>query len=533
MPSSILVLGDARDFAERVHRNLGQLGFHVVPAPADPSAAFLVATDHRPDALLVDIAAPLAFLDVASRVRRTFDIPVVHLTERADDDRVELASRTEPDGYVDDVGNPRALAGALDVALRRRPRRHLADFVGGPLDPEGDRLAGLGAIAAAMAHEINNPLTWVVGNLALVIDTLHTVRTSVVPQPNHPAMPRNLHRNLEGALNQLERACEGAERIRRIVADLRDFSAPDEMEQRPVDVRGVLDTALRVCGNEIKHRATIVRDYQPVPPVEANQTRLGQVFLNLLVNAVQAIPAGRAEANEIRVRVYPDRELDGWVAIEIEDTGSGIPAEYVERVFDPFFTTRPFGEGRGMGLSVAHGLVKDHGGRIAVRSKMGLGSTFTVKLPAAPVREATEDFSVDVDPSVEGRRGRVVVVDDEPLVLDVLSKLIGTLHEVETFTSGSEAIERVVANDPPVDAILCDLMMPDTTGMDVYEAVRAKRPDLADRIVFVTGGAFTDRAMRFLAEVRNPRLEKPFEVRKLFAVLMRVVSEAGPDRHDL
>lgn len=511
---SVLLLGDEKVFFELVQLHLFRLGHAALPGPLDPARALDAALDRRPDLMAVDLAAPAAFVSAADEARRRLGIPVVHLTGRADDARIDAARATAPDSWVDDVGNPRELRAALEVALRHAGAPSRA------MDPRTDRLASLGAISAAMAHEINNPLTWVVGNLALAIDSLTEVRDLVAPRSGAPALPRGLATRLEGALRGLGHACEGAERIRRIVADLRDFSGPDELDRRPVDVRAVVDGALRVCGNELRHRATVVREFRDVPRVMGSPTQLGQVFLNLLVNAAQALPAGQADAHEILVRVF--QEGDQHVAVEVRDSGAGISSEHLDRIFEPFFTTRPLGEGRGMGLAVAHGIVQDHGGDIRVQSRVGDGSTFKVCLPIDPASLGRDDWT-DEGARLPMRRGRIVVVDDEPLVLDVVGRLLEGLHDVETYGGGDAALARLLGDGPPVDAVLCDLMMPDTPGMEVWARVREVDPALADRIVFVTGGAFTDVAMRFLQEVPNPRLEKPFEVGRLFAVIQRVV----------
>jgi signal transduction histidine kinase len=516
MPT-ILLLGEDPALAEDLRPSLARLGHGLHLAPARLPEAQRTAEDVRPDLVLADARCPTA-TDTARSLRRQLDVPFVLLAAGASDEDVERALAGEPDAYLD-VADERGLRGVLAVAMRMRLKGRVATP---PRAPAGgadgttraDRLAALGSITAALAHEINNPLTWVAGNLSLAIDALSQARGSV----EHVAAPRGLARALSLAISSLDHAVEGSDRIRRIVADLRDFSGPDELDRRPVDVRSLVDTALRISGNELRHRAMIQREYRDVPHVLANLTQLGQVFLNLLVNAAQAMPAGRAEQNRIRVRI--EQDVDGFVVVEVHDTGSGIAPEYLDRIFDPFFTTRPIGAGRGMGLSVAHGIVADHGGEIAVRSYVGVGSTFRVRLPPAPAEvEAVAD---EEDEFAPGRRGRVLVIDDEPLVLDVLGKLLAESHDVETCASGTMALERLT-QDPPFDAVLCDLMMPDMTGMDIYEQLARARPELIDRMVFITGGAFTERATSFLARVPNARLEKPFEVRKLFSVLRRVV----------
>ena len=231
-----------------------------------------------------------------------------------------------------------------------------------------DRMASIGTLAAGVAHEINNPLAYVVANLGFV-------REAVAELSHPPADPAGVLGSLGQALDD---ARDGAERVRRIVLDLKALSRSDETTL-PVDVRGALDAALAVAGHEIARRATLVRRLAPVPCVVANAGRLGQVFLNLLVNAAQAIPEGNPAGHEIRVATSTDAR--GRVVVEIADTGSGIPPEILERMFDPFFTTKPAGVGTGLGLAISRGIVAALGGEIQVESEVGAGSTFRVLLP--------------------------------------------------------------------------------------------------------------------------------------------------------
>jgi PAS domain S-box-containing protein len=193
-----------------------------------------------------------------------------------------------------------------------------------------ERMATVGTLAAGVAHEINNPLAFIMGQLELVTRQLRRWPAS---------------ESLESLLTTLGEARVGAERVRDIVRDLGTFSHPEERPVGPLDVLEVLDLSVRMAMGEIRHRAQLVRDYETVPDVLGDSSRLGQVFLNLLVNAAQAIPEGHVDRHEIRIRV---RAEAGWVVVEVRDTGQGIPAELLGRVFDPFFTTRPVGMGTGL-----------------------------------------------------------------------------------------------------------------------------------------------------------------------------------------
>jgi CheY-like chemotaxis protein len=273
--------------------------------------------------------------------------------------------------------------------------------------------------------------------------------------------------------------------------------------------------------NEIRHRAKLVKDFKDVPFAEGNESRLGQVFLNLIVNATQAIAEGHAEENEIRVTLSQDGT--GRIGVAVTDTGSGMPAEVQKRLFTPFFTTKPPGVGTGLGLSICHKIVASMGGRIEVDSEVGRGTTFWVWLRAAT--EGTVDRIPSTPPRPKAvRRGRILAVDDEPMILTALRKILSAEHEVFIAHNGAEALAELRRGER-YDVILCDLMMPELTGMDLHEELVRTAPDQARAMVFMTGGAFTARARQFMEEVPNVRVEKPFDADALLAVIDAQVSK--------
>jgi signal transduction histidine kinase len=225
-----------------------------------------------------------------------------------------------------------------------------------------ERLAEIGSLAAGVAHEINNPLAYVLANLDFLRSRLAT-----------PGADADLS-------EALEEARSGAERVRDVVRGLSAFSRPGTSARGPVDVSAQLQAALRLAANEIRHRARLETAIGPLPSVSATENELGQVFLNLLVNAAQAIPEGHAKENVIRVEASTDAR--GWARVEVRDTGAGMAPEVQRRIFEPFFTTKG-GSGTGLGLAIAHGIVTAAGGRIEVESQNGSGSTFRVFLPPA------------------------------------------------------------------------------------------------------------------------------------------------------
>jgi two-component system, NtrC family, sensor kinase len=231
-----------------------------------------------------------------------------------------------------------------------------------------DRLASVGRLAAGVGHEINNPLAYVISNLNYVHKELTRSQGTPTEEERQEVM------------TAIADAREGAERVRVIVQDLKTLSRPDDTASGLADLTTVVRSSMKIASHEIRRRARLVDALGELPPVQGNPARLGQVFLNLLINAAHAIPEGRAEENEIRVSA---REEEGRVTVEIRDTGCGIPQENLERIFDPFFTTKPVGEGTGLGLALCHSIITALGGGITVESELNRGTTFRVSLPTA------------------------------------------------------------------------------------------------------------------------------------------------------
>ena len=357
------------------------------------------------------------------------------------------------------------------------------------------RMASVGTLAAGVAHELNNPLMYVLSNL-------HLTREEIESCDEAPW--------LEHARQQLDEAIHGAVRMQNIVRDLKTFSRVDDEQRGDVDLQSVLESSINICWNEIRHRATLNRDFTKTPPVDANESRLGQVFLNLLINAAQAMPERGLSANRITVRTYTDEE--GWAVIEVIDNGTGIEPDRMNRVFEPFFTTKNVSEGTGLGLSICRSIIRDAGGTIEAQSELDRGTTFVVRLPASTRTEIPHTTQAPPT-ATPGARACVVVIDDEPLVGRSIRRALRG-HEVQVFTSGEEAIERL-CSDEPFDVVFCDLMMPEVSGMEVFARVSERCPDIASRFVFMTGGAFTPQAREFLKQTPLVCLEKPFELRQI------------------
>jgi PAS domain S-box-containing protein len=381
-----------------------------------------------------------------------------------------------------------------------------------------ERMASIGTLAAGVAHEINNPLAFVLSNLEFSQGALRAAIEDA------SAVPLEHRLRLRKTLEALSDASFGAARVRNIVRDLNTFSRGTDELGGPVDLVEVLETSIRMADNEIKHRARVVRSFGAVPHVSGQGGKLGQVFLNLLLNAAQAIPEGHASSNEVVISTRTDER--GRAVIEVRDTGAGIAPEVLPRILDPFFTTKSVGKGMGLGLSICHGIVSSLGGEIEVESKVGVGSTFRVILPSS-APEPRVAMPSSAPPAVG--EGRMLVVDDEPMFGWTMARMIDGSHEVVVETAARSALARIVAGER-FDVILCDLMMPDMTGMEFHDALRRDAPEQTARIVFTTGGAFTEAARSFLERVPNARLAKPFTKRELETIVASVVAQSSASR---
>ncbi len=380
---------------------------------------------------------------------------------------------------------------AADVSERQRMEARLA---------RADRMASIGTLAAGVAHEINNPLVYVTLGLELIERELSRMEKAATL--DDWVRVRAICKD----------AVAGAERVRTIVRDLRIFSRPAEEKVAPTDVEKVLESSISMALSHIRPRARLEREYGKLQPVLADESRLGQVFLNLLVNAAQAIPEGAPEKHRIVLRTREGEQ--GEAIIEVEDSGVGIEKWKLERIFEPFWTDKPVGVGTGLGLSIVHGIVAGMGGEITVRSEAGRGSTFRVSLPVRPARAEPPEERV---PAAESRtRPRMLLIDDEPNLGVTLTTGLREHADVVSVRSGREGI-KLLLEDGEFDLILCDLMMPDLTGMDVFEQVTQKRPGLRGRFVFTTGGAVTERARKFIEGAQ--RLDKPFRLEQVEALL--------------
>ncbi|HEX4454927.1 MAG TPA: ATP-binding protein [Kofleriaceae bacterium] len=358
----ILLIEDDADLSEALGDVLEESGHEVIRA-IDGEDGLRKLRETRPDIVVLDLMMPHVdgwqFRVAQRRDPALATTPVVVISASTS----PTAAAVDADLYLRKPLDAATLQQAIEDVLNVQRRRLQPAVIA-----QNERLAGIGTLAVGLAHEINNPLTYVILELANAVRLLRTVAADA-----NRATIDELGAHLHAAV-------EGAERIREITGAIRTFTRPADTAVRPIDVRTPLEAAVKMVMGEVRQRARLTTHYDDVPVVIANEGRLGQVFLNLLTNAAHAIPDGAPETNEIRIVAAADR--DGNLVVRISDTGVGIPTHLVGRVFEPFFSTKPVGEGMGLGLWISHNIVSGLGGSLTVSAESGR-TTFCVTLPRA------------------------------------------------------------------------------------------------------------------------------------------------------
>jgi PAS domain S-box-containing protein len=370
-----------------------------------------------------------------------------------------------------------------------------------------DRVMALGTLAASVAHEINNPLAYVLAQ-AEAADLEVDVLDGLMAKMQGPEVVA-ARAALERLKERLAPVRSGTARIAGITRDLRTFSRPEDSSLSPVDMRGVVLTVLKLMGKEVEARARLLLELQPTRPVMGNEARLVQVVLNLVVNAIQALPVGSVETNEVHLRTRDD---GAQVLLEVSDSGPGVPVADRDRIFEPFFTTKEIGKGTGLGLFVCRNIVQGLAGDVEVLDRPAGGALFRVTLPAAPAGPAPRAEPSPAAKAVMAAGRHVVLIEDDSMVARALTlQLRSAGYRVTAMTDGKEGLE-LLRTRPDADLVFCDLMMTGMTGMDLAEALASEAPDVAAKIVFMTGGAFLPRAREFVARHLERTVDKPFDI---------------------
>jgi len=353
---------------------------------------------------------------------------------------------------------------------------------------QSEKMSAIGQLVSGVAHELNNPLAGISAFAQLLL-----------AEKRFPPDQRTA----------AETIYSEARRASRIVQNLLTFARQHKAEKVPTEINQVLDDTLELRGYELRVRGIdIRREYdESLPDTMADAHQLQQVFLNLITNAEQAME--QRDGHHHRLTVRTRRNADS-IRIEVEDTGAGIPPNLIERIFNPFFTTKPTGSGTGLGLSISLGIVREHEGRIWAENPQQTGARFVVEIPITEARASGEHSVPTHVQTVGSDRLRVLVVDDEASVRVSLQRyLAGKGHEVETTASGEDALVRLKASK--YDAVIVDMRMPDLSGEQLFERLRSNDPSHAERVIFTTGDLVNEQMRRFLDGTGRPCVAKPFE----------------------
>ena len=361
---------------------------------------------------------------------------------------------------------------------------------------QAEKLAAIGELTAGITHELNNPLTAI------------TLYSQLLEKKTGDQKERNI----------LQKIRAQAQRASRIVRRLLDFARQNPAEKQPVEINKLLQQTVELLSYELRiHniRVETILD-EKLPPTLADPQQIQQVFINLIINAIQAMDGangGGTLALKTEQRSSGPKEI---IRIVVQDDGPGISQQIQRRIFDPFFTTKPQGKGTGLGLAVCHGIVSQHDGRIWAESKKGKGAAFFVELPVIPPEETARPAPPPKEPAgAPPGRPRILVIDDESSITDVLVRLLRRNgYAADGVLNGPDALEQLAQTE--YDLIICDLRMPEMGGGQVYEEATTRQPELADRFIFATGD-ITARHTGLLPE--NSYLQKPFDKETLLRVV--------------
>jgi signal transduction histidine kinase len=497
--------GDARLVAHYLRRN-DWYDTHLEHCDTLQAAIELLdASDY--DALLIDLGLPDS--DGVSTLERLREVakgaPIVVLTGRVDDDLGPRAISAGAEDFVPKGSGPDVLIRSIRLAVTRA--RHRREVVGYEARlTRAARLAALGRLAAGVAHEINNPVSFVSTNLDEV-----RLRLSPIVAANTDLA------DMSEIGEMLDECVEGMRRIRRITRDLGAFARVSSDAPMITNLNEVIRAAIKLTRNEARHVAQVTTQLLELPDITLDEGKMTQVFVNLILNALHAIEESSRPDHrlEIETRATPTE-----VIAVITDTGVGVPSNVIDSVFDPFFTTKAGDRGTGLGLAICRDTVRRHEGDLEIASEVGVGTTITVRLPrgSSPLNAKAREASPH--PPVATTRKRVLLVDDDPIIRRSLRRSLARVHDVEEAAGGREALEMLDGGDG-YDVILCDLMMPVMDGAAVLESLKQLRPDMVDRVIFVSGGAFTPSGQSVVAS-GHLVLDKPVDRTRLLAAIADV-----------
>jgi CheY-like chemotaxis protein/two-component sensor histidine kinase len=499
-PLRVMVVDDDREHREAISLTIEHWGDQVRSYEGAMQAIADLRKGPAPDVILLDLMMPhmdgWEFRLVQKKEPLWANIPIVAMSGVSS----AQAAVMDVDAFLEKPIAEQTLQQTLHRVVEAHARQQELARAG-----EVERLVSLGALLGGISHEINNPLSIVVGSVDLARGYLRRLALSA----GHSEAPL-----LAKSLQALENARGGADRVAAVVRSASLFATADLDHVETVDVHEILESSLQVASNEIRHAAHLVRDLDEVPPVQGNRARLGQVFLNLLLNAVEAIRDSGQRDHIIAVSTKRDER---FVLVTVSDTAALLQPLPEATLFDPVGALSETDTRLRFGLAVSRELVQDMGGRIEAQAMAPRGVAYSVWLP---IRAAKEPSAPILRSASGSGQGSIMVIDDEPLICEILQAMLSERYDVTTFSSPRAALAALMERE--YDAVLCDVMMPDLNGTELFEQAVRARPILRERFVFITGGAFTERAQSFLKDVGRPVLEKPCARAELMATVASI-----------
>ncbi len=523
--ANIMIVEDNATVAEDCCESLKALGYDVTAIVASGEECIEKVYAEPPDAVLMDIHLrdEMDGIEAAERIQGRFDIPVVFLSAYSDRGLIERANRVGSFGYLVKPFNERALYATLEMAIYKgkvEKERKQAEKDRAKLEDQlrqSQKMESIGTLAGGIAHEFNNILGIIVGNTELALND--------VPEWNQ-------------ARHNLGEVMKASLRARDVVKQILDFSRQRKQESKPIRITPVWEESLKLLRASIPTTVEILQNFSAHDDtIRGDTAQIRQILMNLCANAAHAmrekggvleVSLENIELNQDAPALHPDLTAGNYVLLTVSDTGHGIAPEIVGRIFDPYFTTKKVGEGTGMGLSVALGIVSNHGGAIRVESGRGQGSTFQVFLPLLP-EEANLESEVEAEtimPLLKGNE-RVLFVDDEKALTDLAERVLSHCgYHVTVRTSSVEALEAFRAEPDKFDLVVTDMTMPNMTGMDLSQELLRLRPDIS--IILCTG--FSDMVTEEKAKQMGIKafVMKPVALRKIAQTIRQVLDRKPP-----
>lgn len=451
------------------------------------------------DLIILDLNLPDIFgLDLLDQIRISCDVPVIIVTG---DDDISLAIKALKSGAYDYVIKSSNAFDVLPVVVENVIKNYFAKKERESLRErliQSDKLASIGKLVSGLAHEINNPLTTILGFSDIL-----------------------LQQSKDGSRNKLEKIRDSALQCKKIVEDLLQFASEHKTEKKLLNIDNILERSLSLWSNYIKiHNIKVEKNFEkPSPCIFADQFHMQQVFTNIISNACHAL-----ETSSTKILTITTETIMNTVYIKFADTGHGIPEEDLNKIFDPFFTAKEIGKGPGLGLSVGYGIIKENSGDIHAVSRVGEGTTFTVELPKSSSSLSTESKS-HVSWDVHSFQNlSILVIDDEESLIDLYKEALSAENNTIHFAqSGFEAFEKLASFD--FDVIILDLRIPEIDGMQIYNFVQSNKPHLLENILICTGDVMSQDIKVFLKGINNKVLNKPFSLLDLRDAIFDIIEK--------